>query len=68
MLYSINYNHWGKPKLWYGVPESDREKFEKVVKTKIALLFKRDPNLLMDIITMVSPHYLVQQKVRLTYY
>lgn len=67
MLYSINYNHWGKPKLWYGVPESDREKFEKVVKTKIALLFKRDPNLLMDIITMVSPHYLVQQKVSLTY-
>jgi histone demethylase JARID1 len=22
MLPSINYSHWGKPKLWYGVPES----------------------------------------------
>ena len=29
MLYSINYHHWGKPKLWYCVPHSDREKFEK---------------------------------------
>ncbi|CDW79070.1 lysine-specific demethylase 5b [Stylonychia lemnae] len=64
MLYSINYNHWGKPKLWYGVSEDYREKFEKAVKTKVALLFKKDPNLLMDIITMISPHYLVQQKVK----
>lgn len=60
MLYSINYNHWGKPKLWYGVPESYREKFEKAVKNKVALLFKKDPNLLMDIVTMVSPYYLAQ--------
>lgn len=63
MLYSINYNHWGKPKLWYGVPESHKEKFEKAVKTKIALLFKKDPNLLLDIVTMISPSYLVSQKV-----
>jgi histone demethylase JARID1 len=60
MLYSINYSHWGKPKLWYGVPESNRERFEKAVKSKIALLFKKDPNILLDIITMVSPAYLAQ--------
>lgn len=72
MLYSINYkysffllnilillySHWGKPKLWYGVPETNREKFEKAVKSKIALLFKKDPNILMDIVTMISPAYL----------
>jgi histone demethylase JARID1 len=60
MLYSINYNHWGKPKLWYGAAEDQRERFEKAVKSKIALLFKKDPNILMDIITMVSPTYLMQ--------
>jgi len=58
MLYSINYSHWGKPKLWYGVPESHRERFDKAAKSKIALLFKKDPNILLDIITMISPAYL----------
>lgn len=32
MLFSINYSHWGAPKQWYCVPESDREKLEKAVK------------------------------------
>ena len=63
MLYSVNYNHWGKPKIWYGVPESDRDKFDKAAKQKLALVFKKDPNLLLDIITMINPAYLVQQKV-----
>ena len=60
MLYSVNYNHWGKPKIWYGVPESDRDKFDKAAKQKLALIFKKEPNLLLDIITMINPAYLVQ--------
>lgn len=32
MLFSINFAHWGSPKQWYCVPESEREKFEKAVK------------------------------------
>ena len=63
MLYSINYSHWGKPKLWYCVTKCDREKFEKACKSKVALLFKKDPNILLDIITMISPGYLTSQKV-----
>ena len=58
MLYSINYGHWGAPKQWYAVPEYDREKFEKAVKQKVSLLFKKDPNILLDIVTMISPAYL----------
>ena len=64
MLFSINYAHWGAPKQWYCVPESDREKFEKAVKQKASLLFKKDPNILLDIVTMVSPAYLQQHKVK----
>jgi len=58
MLFSINYAHWGAAKQWYCVPESDREKFEKAVKQKSSLLFKKDPNILLDIVTMISPAYL----------
>lgn len=63
MLSSINYAHWGKPKLWYAVPESDREKFERAVKQKIAMKFKEDPNILHGVVTMVSPTYLMSQGI-----
>ena len=63
MLYSINYSHWGKPKQWYCIPEDHRKRFERVVKTKLSQLYKEDPNFLLDIITMVSPGFLISQNV-----
>lgn len=63
MLYSINFNHWGRPKLWYGVPNEYRERFERAAKQKNFLLFKKDPNILLDINTMIHPGYLVANKV-----
>jgi histone demethylase JARID1 len=65
MLYSINYMHKGKPKLWYSIPADERTKFDKVVKTKLAGLFKQDPNILLDIVTMINPTYLIQQGVKI---
>lgn len=65
MLPSINFNHYGKPKLWYGVPENNREKFDRAVKEKCSLLFKKDPNILFDVTTMVSPTYLRSQGVKI---
>ena len=64
MLPSINYSHYGKPKLWYGVPENNREKFDRVVKQKCSLMFKKDPNILFDVTTMISPAYLATQGVK----
>ena len=63
MLNAINYHHWGKPKLWYAVAEADRERFERAVKQKVALLFKDDPNILHGVITMISPTFLLEQNV-----
>lgn len=65
ILQSINVCHFGKPKLWYSVPESNRERFDRAVKDKCALLFKKDPNILFDVTTMVSPAYLLSQGVRI---
>jgi histone demethylase JARID1 len=36
MLSSMNYAHYGEAKMWYAVPEADREKFERAVKAKVA--------------------------------
>lgn len=63
MLFSLNYSHCGKPKQWYSIPESDRDKFEKVCQKKIAMLFKKDPNILHDMVTMISPAFLIQNGV-----
>jgi len=39
-LFSINYIHFGAPKLWYAVPQSDSERFESLVRS----YFPKDAN------------------------
>ena len=39
-LYSINYNHLGAPKQWYGIPGSEAKNFEKVSKDFLMELFR----------------------------
>ena len=34
-LYSINYNHMGAPKIWYGIPGTSSLAFEKVAEEEI---------------------------------
>jgi histone demethylase JARID1 len=63
MLNSINYAHWGAPKQWYCVPQNNRDKFERVCKTKLSGLLENDPNLLLDMVTMTSPAYLASNGV-----
>ena len=63
MLYSMNYSHWGAGKQWYCIPEHDRDKFRRVCKQRLAALFNKDPNLLHDMVTMISPVYLMQNNV-----
>lgn len=57
-LYSINYNHHGKDKIWYGVPSSFAEKFEETLKKYVPDLFNTHPNLLYLLITQISPEFL----------
>eukprot|EP01018_Ginkgo_biloba_P029486 Gb_09731 [translate_table: standard] len=45
-LYSLNYMHWGDPKVWYGIPRSAALDLENAMKKHLPDLFEEQPNLL----------------------
>ena len=59
MLYSANYNHAGAAKTWYGVPGSAADAFEECFKQAMPDLFAAQPDLLLQLVTMLSPSLLV---------
>ncbi|XP_042000102.1 putative lysine-specific demethylase JMJ16 isoform X1 [Salvia splendens] len=62
-LYSLNYMHWGAPKLWYGVPASDALKLEAAMKKHLPNLFDEQPDLLHKLVTQLSPSILRSEGV-----
>ncbi|KAJ1966460.1 hypothetical protein H4R35_006977, partial [Dimargaris xerosporica] len=61
--YSINYMHWGDTKTWYGIPGSNAEKFENTLRNAVPELFEQQPDLLFQLVTMLSPATLVKNQV-----
>lgn len=61
--YSINYMHWGETKTWYGVPGSDTAKFEETMRRAVPELFEQQPDLLFQLVTMLSPGRLLKENV-----
>ncbi|KAJ4877103.1 transcription factor jumonji (jmjC) domain-containing protein [Raphanus sativus] len=62
-FYSVNYHHWGEAKCWYGVPGSAASAFEKVMRKALPDLFDAQPDLLFQLVTMLSPAVLQENKV-----
>ena len=58
---SINYIHWGAPKVWYGLPSSAAAGFDSLMRERYADLIEQSPdgNLFKDIVTMVDPATLI---------
>ncbi|CAN7039768.1 unnamed protein product [Brassica oleracea var. botrytis] len=54
-LYSLNYMHWGAPKLWYGVAGKDAVKLEDAMRKHLPDLFEEQPDLLHKLVTQLSP-------------
>lgn len=48
-LYSLNYMHWGEPKIWYGVPGSNAVKLEDAMRKHLPELFEEQPDLLHEL-------------------
>ncbi|KAJ1674826.1 hypothetical protein EV182_002486, partial [Spiromyces aspiralis] len=61
--YSINYNHWGDIKTWYGVPGDAADKFEETMRREMPELFESQPDLLFQLVTMYPPQQLVKHGV-----
>ncbi|XP_054811228.1 putative lysine-specific demethylase JMJ16 [Prosopis cineraria] len=62
-LYSLNYMHWGAPKMWYGVPGKDACKLEDAMRKRLPDLFKEQPDLLHKLVTQLSPSILKSEGV-----
>ncbi|KAK9223476.1 hypothetical protein WN944_011920 [Citrus x changshan-huyou] len=62
-LYSLNYLHWGDPKIWYGVPGSHASTLEKAMRKHLPDLFEEQPDLLHELVTQLSPSVLKAEGV-----
>jgi hypothetical protein len=62
-LYSMNYNHLGAAKTWYGVPGASADDFEQSFKKAMPDLFASQPDLLFQLVTMLSPSLLQKDGV-----
>ncbi|CAA2982637.1 lysine-specific demethylase JMJ18-like [Olea europaea subsp. europaea] len=62
-LYSLNYLHWGDPKVWYGVPASHASALEDAMRKHLPDLFEEQPDLLHELVTQLSPSVLKSEGV-----
>ncbi|GAA5991295.1 hypothetical protein JCM5350_005324 [Sporobolomyces pararoseus] len=62
--YSINYHHLGDTKTWYGIPGEDDEKLEAAMRRAAPELFDQQPDLLFQLVTLMSPGHLKENGCR----
>ncbi|RPA87112.1 PLU-1-domain-containing protein [Ascobolus immersus RN42] len=62
--YSANYQHFGATKTWYGIPGGDADKFENAMKEAVPELFEQQPDLLFQLVTLLTPAHLMKAGVK----
>ena len=65
-LASVNYHHFGETKTWYGVPGADDYKLESTIKDSAPELFEQQPDLMFQLVTLMSPERLIKAGVRMS--
>jgi len=60
-LNAVNFNHYGKPKLWYCLPVSESHKLEEFARSEFPESFKRCKEFIRHKNIMISP-YILKQK------
>ena len=62
-LYSINYHHYGAPKVWYGVPGDAASKFEECIEKTKAQRVREEKDVLQKLVLMTGPATLTAANV-----
>ena len=62
-LYSINYQHTGATKTWYGIPGESAKEFEEALQRSMPERFREMPDLIHALVTMISPNVLMANDV-----
>ena len=62
-LPSINFMHLGDTKTWYGIAPSQANAFENAVYDIIPSAVKAEPDLIFQLVTLISPAQLMARKV-----
>jgi histone demethylase JARID1 len=62
-FYSVNYHHFGDPKVWYSIPAEYSAKFEEVMRRRLPHLFAAQPDLLHSLVTIMSPAALKEEGI-----
>lgn len=64
-LHSINYVHFGRPKHWYGIPVSCKDKFEKLLMKLYPLAFKNCTQFHRHKTLLVHPSILIKNGIEI---
>lgn len=64
---SANYCHFGNIKKWYGIPSVHADDFERYMKAAAPDLFQRQPDLLHQLVTLISPSDLAKAGIPCVY-
>jgi len=62
-FYSVNYHHFGAPKVWYSIPATHSKQFEEVMHRRLPHLFQSQPDLLHSLVTILSPKILQDEGI-----
>ena len=57
------YLYRGEPKTWYGVPGGSADDFERVMRDQAPELFEAQPDLLHQLVTIMSPTVLMKYDI-----
>lgn len=65
---SANYQHEGAPKVWYSIPDESCENFHKLLHELTPDLFEKQPDLLHQLVSLVSPYDPLFKKYNVKWY